>query len=225
MVSSEYQRKKASIRDAEETHDNGFSSSPFRFLDLPLEIRNQIYYLCLVKQRTIVQGRYMPAIGHPLWRLLHKDEEGPKFRHIPLNKNLLSVSARVHDEASIVLYRSTSFMFIDHWSYRAAWKDLVLFVEGLTDVSRKSLRAVSIASSEGPHDCRGLSVLLGAYNSQKDGMDSSPRHYPFEMSYHNGTIEDIRSGGKILTRSLRALVHTVSVHCPWQSSLDADRLL
>ena len=202
------------VRHAETTHDNELTSSPFRFLDLPLEFSNEIYHLCLVKQRTIVSGRFMPKIGHALWQKLHRDKEGPTFKHIPLNKNLLSVSARVHDEASMVLYRSTSFIFIDHWSYRAAWKDLVLFVEALTDVSRKSLRIVSIASSEGPHDCRGLTVLLGAYNSQKGGIDLSPRHYPFEMLYHNATIEDIRSNGKILTRSLQALVHPVSVHCP-----------
>ncbi|KAA8568936.1 hypothetical protein EYC84_007912 [Monilinia fructicola] len=66
--------------------------SPLTFLDLPGEIRNQIYYLLLV----------IPRLPSSRVYLLDRDP--------PIYPQILSVCRKVHDEAEQILYGSNVFV-------------------------------------------------------------------------------------------------------------------
>ena len=90
---------------------------PFQFFDLPAELRQQIYALCLVSPEDIQFCGVVPV---------------SMFIKYNLNLALLQTSHRVYDEAASVLYGQNTFLFHSRDGFDAtdqAWLSFLNFME------------------------------------------------------------------------------------------------
>ena len=105
------------------SYDN-ISTSPFRFLDLPIEVRNQVYHLCFANVIEISLAAETEDSDSDDIFLREKLDDDPAcvivcrmFSKKVLEKrfgpfvNLLRVSTVIHDEATQMLYGSNTFVF------------------------------------------------------------------------------------------------------------------
>lgn len=143
----------SSIEEYSEAHSSPqlqHKSDPIQqtipFTNLPAEVRNKIYHLCLVDDRIFIW--IMAAKQHsPTKRLLSEDQayaNGAEMQLVhrtdgfppvktTVMRRLLYVNRFVHDEAASILYGSHTFQFVRYW------KDFICFTMRLTDVSRHHL--------------------------------------------------------------------------------------
>lgn len=104
---------------------------PFRFRDLPLEIRNEIYRLCLVDDVKIAieekdqDGFYDVDIygydpcEYGETELVHSRESWEGDKPLHMNLNLLFVDKATHQEAATILYGLNKFQFRHEYPWRA----------------------------------------------------------------------------------------------------------
>lgn len=116
---------------------------PFRFRDLTLEVRNEIYHVCLVDYvKTLIE----PVEGYE--DDYSGDDEDPnndEFVDLVLSRpgwkrtwilNVLLVDRATYQEAVIVLYGSNKFCF----QHRYPWRDLDVFLSQLSESNHGYLR-------------------------------------------------------------------------------------
>lgn len=103
------------------------------FLDLPRELRDQIYILALreasnIHLGSVVLDRWTPHHWHPDTRLLESCPRGCPLPPRSLTPALLTVSKQLHAECSSVLYGQNKFSLtigLNHKLRRAFWRSLV----------------------------------------------------------------------------------------------------
>ncbi|KAL8737473.1 MAG: hypothetical protein Q9181_001633 [Wetmoreana brouardii] len=124
----------------------------FRFRDLPSEIRNIIYRLCLVNQSPVsvkVDGLCSYYVGRPTDAQAYgKDEKvhlvssshPSRYEALTLDTNLIRVNKITHHEAAPILYGLNTFQFLGkYW-----WIDFSYFDRRLSQVSHQHIRKLDI---------------------------------------------------------------------------------
>ena len=153
------ERYQASLRAARTRRLAEEQRKIFRFLDLPSEIRNMIYRLCLTSEkpsRIHHDDRYehehehddgdcelfRPRRGGKTGICMHLTSSIFSFlpRDYTVHAKLFRVCRRIYNEASPILYRSNAFQFLHPYSEL----DFTHFVFRLSKACRGSLREVFI---------------------------------------------------------------------------------
>ncbi|KAL8858861.1 MAG: hypothetical protein Q9178_004539 [Gyalolechia marmorata] len=128
------------------------TSSSFNFSELPGEIRNEIYRLCLVNKDPIpvwdvnftLSGRDKQAKRTKLQETKQHSVTGNFPTNLGFNLGLLRVSKFVYAEAVAILYGLNTFQF----KGRNCWRNLISFDFNMTDFGHQHVRKVAI---EFPH--------------------------------------------------------------------------
>lgn len=119
----------------------------FRFRDLPLEIRNEVYRVCLVDHvKTAIQ----PVEGYED-DYTGDDEDSDNDEFVSLVRsshnwkttlclNVLLIDKATYQEAVTVLYGSNEFQF----QHRYPWRDLDFFLSELSESKRGFLRRLEV---------------------------------------------------------------------------------
>jgi len=122
-------------------------SSTTCFLDLPLEIRNQIYDYALLSPRpitvsSVVNQGYQKQISdtHPTIVTQKYIIEGKDAILEKIARNLLFCHPIIAAEAAICFYRGNTF----HFEGDEVWNPLYSFLQGIGDYNRRFLRRISI---------------------------------------------------------------------------------
>lgn len=120
---------------------------PFRFRDLPLEICNEIYRLCLVDEEKIAIESVRNYDGDMSGNDEHSDNDKsvqliPSRRHWrqTWGLNVLLIDKATYQEAVAVLYGFNEFQF----HHRYPWRDLDILLSRLPESSRRYLRRLDI---------------------------------------------------------------------------------
>lgn len=182
---------------------------PFRFGNLPKEVRDRIYRLSLVNETptSIVVDEPSGFDGEPmseahifgnpdLVQLITRIDHfrGDRFT---IDMGLTRINSTIHDEAAAVLYGCNTFRFTGEYS----WTNFVYFHQHLTRVGRQYLRKLEISF---PHIIRNNSAQI---TSQFD--ESSVRGIKIlrrlpslaKLTFHVG--DDIMTANINLLRQIR----------------------
>ncbi|KAL9604312.1 MAG: hypothetical protein Q9179_001897 [Wetmoreana sp. 5 TL-2023] len=124
----------------------------FRFRDLPSEIRNMIYRLCLVNRSPVsvkVDGLCSYYVGRPTDAQEYgKDEKvhlvssshPSRYEALTINANLIRINQITHHETAPILYGLNTFQFLGkYW-----WIDFSYFDRRLSQVSHQYIRKLDI---------------------------------------------------------------------------------
>ncbi|KAL8828869.1 MAG: hypothetical protein Q9191_002343 [Dirinaria sp. TL-2023a] len=120
---------------------------PFRFIDLPGELRNEIYRLCLVNDGSPMSVSLGSCSDSIMARI--NDLRGRNNVLVRLKTNcrgphpsssLLRVSSQIHDEAAAILYGHKALEFRG----RTCWTAFFYFNWRLSTVCRHSIRDLGI---------------------------------------------------------------------------------
>lgn len=155
MISSKARHARPPVGASRSTPSRSARQSvqqPFRFGNLPKEVRDRIYPLCLVNETPIpivvdepsgFDGEPMSEahiFGNPnLVQLTIRNNHfwGDRFT---IGVGLARINSTIHDEAVAVLYGCNTFRFMGEYS----WINFVYFHRHLTRVGRQHLRKLEI---------------------------------------------------------------------------------
>lgn len=113
---------------------------PFRFLDLPGEIRNAIYSSLYLHPRVIFPFRYATRGQHP--DCFRSWQPPPVLRF-----EFLLTCRQIHDEASVILYGRNTFRFAGEGlrSHEGHYSCVRHFMETIGRDNRRRVRHVELA--------------------------------------------------------------------------------
>ena len=129
---------------------------PFRFENLPTELRHEIYRLCLINETPIpivvdepcasdgVRSSEAQFFDNPEPEQLTPRIGRSPMERLTIDAGLLCVSRTIREEAAEFLYGHNTFRFLGE----DCWIDLFRFHRRLTQVGRQHLRYVEIALPE-----------------------------------------------------------------------------
>lgn len=117
------------------------TSQSFRFVDLPLELRQQIYRLCLVDEAVINfaidrKKHLRDKDATRLYRTHHWWEGIQSSFHT----SLLLTNSTIHQEAAPILYGLNTFQFYG----QHGWRMFIKFQLRLMSISRSSIRRLGL---------------------------------------------------------------------------------